>query len=120
LNSTCVDGRSYVGGNVVSGDYVQHVNDTPASAYAGLTVGGKLSGNVHVNSLGMVVGGDVQGITVNSGESYIGGNVSSSSLSGNAWAVGGADNVTFGNLIHAASYNNMNRMAKCWYAGPPP
>ncbi|WP_374358378.1 FxDxF family PEP-CTERM protein [Pseudoduganella danionis] len=113
LNSTShVDGRSYVGGNVVGGDYVQHVNDTPASAYAGLTVGGKLSGNVHVNSLGMVVGGDVQGITVNSGESYIGGNVSSSSLSGNAWAVGSADNVTFGNLIHAASYNNMNLNGK--------
>lgn len=109
VNSTShVDGRSYVGGNVVGGDYVQHDYATPASAYAGLTVGGKLSGNVHVNGLGMVVGGDVQGITVNSGESYIGGNATSSSLSGNAWVVGAADGVNFGNLIHAASYNNMN------------
>ncbi|MTW33054.1 choice-of-anchor A family protein [Pseudoduganella danionis] len=113
VNSTShVDGRSYVGGNVVGGDYVQHVSDTPASAYAGLTVGGKLSGNVHVNGLGMVVGGDVQGVAVNSGESYIGGNASSSSLNGNAWVVGSADGINFGNLIHAASYNNMNLNGK--------
>jgi len=109
VNSTShVDGRSYVGGNVVGGDYVQHVNDTPVSAYAGLTVGGKLSGNVHVNGLGLVTGGDVQGITVNSGDSYIGGNASSSNLNGNAWVVGAANGVNFGNLIHAASYTNMN------------
>jgi len=109
VNSTShVDGRSYVGGNVVGGDYVQHVNNTPVSAYAGLTVGGKLSGNVHVNGLGLVTGGDVQGITVNSGDSYIGGNASSSNLNGNAWVVGAANGVNFGNLIHAASYTNMN------------
>jgi len=113
LNSSShVDGRSYVGGNVVGGDYVQHINDTPASAYAGLTVGGKLSGNAHVNGLGMVVGGDVQGITVNSGESYIGGNASASSLSGNAWVVGAADGINFGNQLHAASYTNINLNGK--------
>lgn len=109
VNSTShVDGRSYVGGNVSGGDYVQHVNDTPASAYAGLTVGGNLVNNVHVNGLGAIVGGNVNGVNVNNGASYVGGSASSSSFNGNAWINGSAQNVNFNGAGHAASYINTN------------
>ncbi|WP_254441905.1 collagen-binding domain-containing protein [Duganella vulcania] len=109
LTSTShVDGRSYVGLNANGGDYVQHVNDTPASAYAGLTVGGTLSGNVHVNGLGLVTGGDANGINVNSGASYVGGSASGSSFNGDAWIVGAANGGNFNGGIHAASYANIN------------
>ncbi|MCU6499735.1 FxDxF family PEP-CTERM protein [Rugamonas sp. A1-17] len=109
LTSTShVDGRSYVGQNANGGDYVQHVNDTPASAYAGLTVGGTLSGNVHVNGLGLVTGGDANGINVNSGASYVGGSASGSSFNGDAWVVGTATSVNFNGGTHAGSYVNTN------------
>jgi hypothetical protein len=103
-----VDGRSYVGGNVSGGDYVQHTSDTPASAYAGLTVGGNLSNNVHVNGLGAIVGGNASGVNVNSGASYVGGSASYSSFNGNAWVNGAAQNVNFNGAGHAASYVNTN------------
>jgi len=103
-----VDGRSYVGGNVWGGDYVQHVSDTPASAYAGLTVGGNAGGGIKVNGLGAVVKGSTAGVNVNGGDSYVGGSATSSSFGGNAWINGAADNVTFNGAGHAASYANMN------------
>ncbi|HEX8405884.1 MAG TPA: collagen-binding domain-containing protein [Duganella sp.] len=103
-----VDGRSYVGGNVSGGDYVQHIRDTPASAYAGLTVGGNLSNNVHVNGLGAIVGGNANGVNVNSGASYVGGSASSSSFNGDAWVNGSSQNVNFNGAGHAASYINTN------------
>ncbi|MES2165344.1 MAG: FxDxF family PEP-CTERM protein [Pseudomonadota bacterium] len=109
LTSTShVDGRAYVGLNANGGDYVQHVGDTPASAYAGLTVGGTLSGNVHVNGLGLVTGGDANGINVNSGSSYVGGSASGSSFNGDAWVAGTASSVNFNGGAHAGSYVNTN------------
>ena len=113
LNSTShVDGRTYVGGDVKGGAYVQHAGRTPASKYAGLTVGGNVSGNVHVNGLGAVVGGNVKNATVNSGESHVGGTASNSSFNGNVYVAGAASNVNFGQKIHAASYSGINLNGK--------
>jgi choice-of-anchor A domain-containing protein len=113
LNSTShVDGRSYVGGSLSGGDYVQHINTTPASAYAGLTVGGSVSGNTHVNGLGAVIGGSVTGATVNSGQTYVSGSAANSFFSGNAWVAGSADNINFGDKLHAATYSNINLNGK--------
>jgi len=120
LDSTShVDGRSYVGGNAVGGDYVQHVNDTPASAYAGLTVRGDLSNNVHVNGLGAVVGGNVSGTNVNVGQTYVGGSASNSSFSGDVWINGAASNINFGSTIHADSYSGINLNGKVLNATTP-
>ncbi|MEO7577394.1 MAG: choice-of-anchor A family protein, partial [Massilia sp.] len=88
VSNSHVDGRTYVGGNVSGGDYTQHVSDTPASNYAGLTVRGNAA-NVRVNGLGAVVQGNFSNATVNAGESVIGGNVNNSNLNGKAY-VGGA------------------------------
>ncbi|RZA35232.1 MAG: choice-of-anchor A family protein [Lysobacteraceae bacterium] len=113
LNSTShVDGRTYVGGNVSGGDYVQHAGKAAKSSYAGLTVGGTVSGNVKVNGLGAVVGGSVSGANVNSGETYVGGAASNSSFNGNVWVAGAASNVNFGQNIHAASYSGINLNGK--------
>ena len=49
-SSQHVDGRTYIGGSVSGGDYVQHPGDVPPSAYAGLTIGGSATG-VRVNAL---------------------------------------------------------------------
>jgi len=109
LTSTShVDGRTYVGGNVSGGDYEQHAGQTPASAYAGLTVGGNASGNLHVNGLGAVVGGSANGIIVNTGAAYVGGSASGSSFNGDAWIGGSASSVNFNGEGHAASYSNTN------------
>lgn len=113
LTSTShVDGRTFVAGNASGGDYVQHVNQTPASAYAGLTVGGNLSNNVHVNNLGAVVGGNVNGVNVNHGDTYVGGAASNASFNGDAWIGGSASSVNFNGRGHAASYigTNNNRV----------
>ncbi|HZG21262.1 MAG TPA: collagen-binding domain-containing protein [Herbaspirillum sp.] len=89
-----VDGRAWIGGSVTGGDYVQHVNDTPASNYAGLTVMGSAT-NVHVNGLGSTIGGSFTNATVNSGSSYIGGAVSNSNLNGPAYVAGGSSGSNF-------------------------
>ncbi|MGI4841795.1 MAG: collagen-binding domain-containing protein [Janthinobacterium lividum] len=113
LNSTShVDGRTYVGGNVSGGDYVQHPGRTAPSRYAGLTVGGNTGGNVKVNGLGAVVGGNASGLTVNAGESHVGGAASNASFNGNVWVDGAASNVNFGQKIHAASYSGINLNGK--------
>lgn len=107
LTSTShVHGRTYVGGALQGGDYVQEVAKTAASAYAGLTVGGSASGNIHVNDLGAVVGGSVSGFTVNKGQAYVGGSASSSSFNGDAWINGAASGVNFNGQAHAASTSN--------------
>lgn len=83
------DGRTYVGGSLSGGDYVQHVSDTPKSNYAGLTVAGAAS-NVKVNGLGAVIGGGLSNSTVNQGSSVIKGGVSNSNLNGAAYVEGGS------------------------------
>lgn len=107
-----VDGRTYVAGNLQGGDYVQHASDTAKSAYAGLTVGGSASGNVHVNGLGAVVGGNVDGIIVNTGEAYVGGSATSTTFNGNAWVAGAASSVNFNGSGHATTYTNTNNNNK--------
>lgn len=108
LTSTShVDGRTYVGGSVSGGDYVAHASSTPASAYAGLTVGGSVSGSVKVGDFGAVTGGNVSGLNVNNGSSYIGGSATSSSFK-DAWITGAAINDNLNGQAHAASYTNTN------------
>lgn len=89
-----VDGRAYIGGSVSGGDYVQHPNDTPASAYAGLTVGGSAA-NVHVNGLGAVIGGSISNSTVNSGSAAVFGSSSNTSFNGGAYVAGSASGTNF-------------------------
>jgi choice-of-anchor A domain-containing protein len=88
-SSSHTDGRTYVGGSLSGGDYVQHINDTPGSSYAGLTVAGSAS-NVKVNGLGAVIGGGLSNSTVNSGSSVVYGGVSNSNLNGAAYVEGGS------------------------------
>ena len=93
VNSTShVDGRSYIGGNLTGGDFVQHPASTPASAYAGLTVRGNAS-NVTVNGLGAVVGGKLSGNVINSGAAAVLGNSSNVNFN-NAAYVGGSASAT--------------------------
>eukprot|EP01041_Mallomonas_annulata_P031334 gene31334-53626_t len=67
-SSSHTDGRTYIGGALSGGDYVQHINQTPQSSYAGLTVAGSAS-NVKVNGLGAVIGGSLSNSTLNKGGS---------------------------------------------------
>lgn len=81
-NSTShVDGRTYIGGNLNGGDYVQHASATPASNYAGLTVVGNAAG-VHVNGLGAVVRGNLSSSTINTGNAVVLGAATNSSFNG--------------------------------------
>jgi len=93
-SSSHVDGRSYVGGNVTGGDYALHPSDTPASAYAGLTVGGN-AGGIKVNSLGAVVGGNLTNSTINNGTSVVWGNASGDNFNGAAYVGGVATGSNF-------------------------
>ncbi|NHZ82571.1 choice-of-anchor A family protein [Massilia sp. CCM 8695] len=83
-----VDGRTWIGGSATGGDYAQHVNDMPASKYAGLTVMGNAR-EVKVNAGGAVIGGKLSGATINAGSGVIYGDVHNSKLNGAAW-VGGS------------------------------
>ena len=83
VSSSHVDGRSYIGGNLTGGDYVQHPGNTPPSDYAGLTVRGTASG-VHVNGLGAVIGGNLSSSTINSGSAVVLGTAGSTNFNGPA------------------------------------
>lgn len=78
-----VDGRSFVGGNLVGSNavFAMHPNDTPASAYAGLTVAGNAS-SVQVTAFGATVLGNFSQSTVNNGPGVVGGNSTNSSYNG--------------------------------------
>lgn len=93
-SSSHTDGRSYIGGNLNGGAYVQHAGSTPASNYAGLTVRGAAS-NVHVNGLGAVVGGSLSNAIVNSGSAAVGGAAANSNFNGPAYVAGAAANANF-------------------------
>ena len=80
-----VDGRSYVGGNVAGGIYEGHWSATPASNYAGLTVGGNASG-LMVDNGGAFVAGSLSSSTVNNGASVVYGTASNSSFNGTGTA----------------------------------
>ncbi len=89
-----VDGRTWIGGSLAGGDYVQHAGSTPASSYAGLTVIGAAS-NVKVNGLGAYIGGSLSNSTVNSGSTYVAGSVSNSNLNGSAYVGGSTSGSNF-------------------------
>ena len=105
-SSSHVDGRTFVGGNLSGGDYVQHADQTPASSFAGLTVLGNAKVG-SVNGLGIYVGGNLDGGNINSGGTVVAGNVSNANLNGNtAAAVGGtvsSSNVNSGLLTGSAN-----------------
>ncbi|WP_227470195.1 choice-of-anchor A family protein [Massilia sp. YMA4] len=82
-----VDGRTWAGGSVNGGDYGQHLAQAPASAYAGLSVGGAAS-NLHVNGGGAVVNGSISNATINSGEAFVKGGASSTNFNGPAYVAG--------------------------------
>ncbi|AVR99081.1 choice-of-anchor A family protein [Pseudoduganella armeniaca] len=90
-----VDGRTWAGGSVNGGDYGQHLSQAPASAYAGLSVGGSAS-NLHVNGGGAVVNGSLSNATINSGVAVVKGGASSTNFNGAAYVAG------------AAAWNNYN------------
>ncbi len=105
-SSSHVDGRTFIGGNLTgNGDFVQHPNDTPASAYTGLTVLGNAQVG-SVNGLGVYVGGNLTQGNVNSGAARVQGNVSNANLNGNApAAIGGtvsSSNINSGRIGGAA------------------
>lgn len=86
-SSSHVDGRAYVGGSLTGGIYVSHPGDTPASDYAGLTVGGGASG-VMVNDDGAVIGGSLSNSTINSGAAAVFGSASYNNFNGPAYVAG--------------------------------
>lgn len=88
VSSSEVDGRVYVGGQLTGGGYVQHPGSTPASAYAGLTVGGSVS-SVNVNAMGVVAGGNLSNANVNGGFGVVGGNANGVNFNGGPAYVGG-------------------------------
>lgn len=90
-SSSHVDGRSFIGGNLSGGDYVQHPDAVAPSNYTGLTILGNASGNIHVNGLGAVVAGNASNLTVNTGNAVVFGNVNNSSFNGSgSYYVGGS------------------------------
>lgn len=90
-SSSHVDGRTFVGGNLSGGDYVQHPGDTPASSFAGLTVLGNAS-SLNVNGLGTYVGGNLSSANINSGTARVVGNALNTNFNGGGpTAVGGSN-----------------------------
>ena len=114
LTSTShVQGRTFVGGDLDGGVYVQSYPAVAASAYAGLTVLGsatnKSGTNVHVEGLGAVIGADAVGVDVKSkAAAYVGGNATGSSFSGDTYVVGAATQVNFNGYAYAGSLHNTN------------
>lgn len=111
VSNSHIDGRSWIGGNVTGGDYVQHSSNTPASSYAGLTVKGNAS-NLHVNGLGAVISGNFSNSIVNTGSTAVLGNVLNSNLNGPAYVQGTTSSSNFngGKLATPSSLmqTNMN------------
>jgi choice-of-anchor A domain-containing protein len=92
-----VDGRSFVGGSLDGGDYVQNGGATPASAYAGLTVLGDanhiFSPQVNVNGLGVTVLGNLTNANINSGPAVVQGNAANVNFNGTSHVGGSQTNV---------------------------
>lgn len=89
-----VDGRTFIGGNVSGGDYVQRAGDTPASDFAGLSVMGAANG-LHVNGLGGVFWGALTNSTVNAGNSVALGGVGNVNFNGPAYVEGAVYSTNF-------------------------
>ena len=85
-----VHGRAYVGGNLTAGEYEQWGWATPASGYAGLTVGGNASG-VTVDNGGAVIGGTLSNSTINNGATVVHGTAGGSHFNGSGTTYVGID-----------------------------
>jgi len=108
-----VQGRTYIGGSANGGEYVQLGTGVPTSNYAGLTVRGSAN-NIKVDNKGAVIGGSLtaNNTTIN-GDAYVGGSSTDAHYTnGSVWIEGAANNVQFGDLIHAGSYQNINLNGK--------
>lgn len=106
-SSSHVDGRSFIGGSVSGGDYVQHPADVAASAYAGLTVAGSASA-LNVNGMGAVVLGSLSHSNINSGNTFVGGAVTASNINGSRAYVNG---VVSGSNINATRLSSLSDSA---------
>jgi choice-of-anchor A domain-containing protein len=95
VSASHVDGRSFIGGSAVGGEYAGHPNDIKLSSYAGLTVKGSAE-NIKVNSNGVVVEGSLKLSTVNGGTTAVLAGASNNNFNGPAYIAG------------AASANNYN------------
>lgn len=97
-----VDGRTFIGGSVIGGEYAGHPQDIQPSSYAGLTVKGSAE-RITVNSNGAVVEGSLKFGTINNGNSAVLAGASDSSFSGAAFVVGPKSNNNFnGGLLAQA------------------
>lgn len=94
-SSSHVDGRSFIGGTLTGGDFAQHPGDIAASSYAGLTVM-QSAANVHVNSNGAVVLGNLSNSAVqNGGVAAVLGNASGSNFNVAAYVAGSSSGNNF-------------------------
>jgi len=108
-NTSHVDGSTLVGGNATGGIYAQHVN----LAGTALTVGNNLKGNVTLNGAGLIVGKNIAASSVNGnggGTYYIGGNVSSGTVSANSSVVYIGGKVTSGANVQNATKITTNSL----------
>ncbi|OWJ80607.1 collagen-binding domain-containing protein [Haematobacter genomosp. 1] len=101
-NSSEVEGRTYVGGNLsgTSNYWIGGSHDPQApSDYAALTVGGTLTGTVQVNNGGaVVVGGNATGINLNGGGTALIGGVATQ-VQGGAVTSGASGSAGFSDLF---------------------
>lgn len=100
VSSSHVHGRAWIGGTVTGGDYELDWTSTPASAYAGLTVGANAS-SLHVLGNGVVIGGNLTGAEINGGSSVVFGNATSVNFNGPAY-VAGSSSANFNGGINSA------------------
>lgn len=91
-SSSHLHGRTWVGGNVVGGEYVHRT--LPASDYAGLTVLGNIS-NGKILQNGAVIKGNLSNTSVNGGSTAVLGSASNGHLNGPGYVQGVASNITF-------------------------
>lgn len=91
VSASHVDGRSFIGGSALGGEYAGHPNDIKASSYAGLTVKGSAE-NIKVNSNGAVIEGSLKFSTVNGGTTAVLDGANGNNFNGPAYIVGPKSN----------------------------
>ncbi len=102
VSTSHVDGRSFIGGTVIGGEFAGHPNDIQASSYAGLTIKGSAE-NIKVNSNGAVVEGSLKFSTVNGGTTAVLAGASNNNFNGPVYIVGaGSGNNYNGGLLSQA------------------
>jgi len=111
-----VDGRSYIGGDLVGHGavFAMHPADMPASNYAGLTVAGNAS-SFQVTAGGLTAAGDISNGTVNNGPAVVGGNAQWSSFNGTGgsyvYGTSNGVNSNSGSLSLSAAQTQLNTVS---------